>query len=218
MSYMFLKPDDTHWSWSVSTLASSEQDMHDVSEMECHARGSRMERGIKEERDDWWSEINKRESYTTVGWRETGGLKVLGRKRDKDGKGGSREKGISTWRLIERDYFWMSALHTLSTGIEKTDSPACTHTVICCGKGLLDSCRDMIHSIHMAVPQHIQTDILCCLSTGVAGILTFPWQKAEDLRVLLGCVKGVRGRAALNRSAWYSTGKQWVIACLLQQR
>lgn len=36
---------------------------------------------------------------------KTGGLKVLGRKRDKDGKEGSSEGGISTQRQIERDYF-----------------------------------------------------------------------------------------------------------------
>ena len=100
-----LMPHDTHCGWSVSALASSEQDMHDVSEIECHARGPWMARGMKEGRDDRWSEIDKRARYTKEGWRETGGLKVLGRKRDKDGKEGSSEGGISTQRQIERDYF-----------------------------------------------------------------------------------------------------------------
>lgn len=45
-----LQPHDIHCGWSVSALASSRQDMHDVSEIECHARGPWMERGAKEER------------------------------------------------------------------------------------------------------------------------------------------------------------------------
>ena len=48
---------------------------------------------------------------------ETGGLKVLGRKGDKDGKKGSSERGISTRRQIEGDYVRMPMLHTLSPGV-----------------------------------------------------------------------------------------------------
>lgn len=52
-----------------------------------------------------------------AGWRETGGLKVLGRKRDKDGKEGSsegRDKHMKTDR--KRLFFECQCSHTLSTG------------------------------------------------------------------------------------------------------
>lgn len=86
-----LQQDDTHCGWSVSALASLEQDMHDVSEIECHARGFWMERGMKRGAMTDEARSTKRERNTKVGWRETGGLKVLGRKRDKDGKEGSSD-------------------------------------------------------------------------------------------------------------------------------
>lgn len=124
--------------------------MHDVSEIECHARGPWMERGMKEGRDDRWSEINKREQYTKEGWRETGGLKVLGRKRDKDGKEGSSKGGISTQRQIERDYFecqcctlsariraarWLLTQHTHTYKHKRIHTYTThTHRTTCCQK------------------------------------------------------------------------------------
>lgn len=48
---------------------------------------------------------------------ESGGLKVLGRKRDKDGKEGSSEGGDKHTETDRKRLFRMPMLHTLSAGI-----------------------------------------------------------------------------------------------------
>ncbi len=68
--------------------------MHDVSEIECHARGPWMERG-NERGGEMTDEARSTKECGTQkeDGGKTGGLKVLGRKRDKDGTEGSSEGG-----------------------------------------------------------------------------------------------------------------------------
>lgn len=204
--------------------------MHDVSEIECHARGPWMERGMKR-RGEMTDEARSTKECGTQKKDEGGNRWIEGvRRKERQGwKGGIKWGGDKHTETDRKRLFRRPMPHILSAGIRaarwlltqhtQTYTHTQTRTATCCQKDLLGACRDMSHSIHITTPQHIQTNILCCLSTAVTGILTFPWQKGEDLRVLPGCVEGVRGEtAALHRSSWYSTGEQWVIAGLLQQR
>lgn len=84
---------------------------------------------------------------------ETGGLKVFGGKKDKDGIGGINRGGISTHRQIE--IIWNA---TAACSLHRHKVAAyTTHTR--CLKDLLGACGDVSHSIHITVPQHTQT---CC--------------------------------------------------------
>lgn len=83
-----LQQDDTHCGWSVSALASLEQDMHDVSEIECHARGFWMERGMKKGSDDRWSEINKKRAEHKSGMEGNRWIEGVRQKERQGWKGG----------------------------------------------------------------------------------------------------------------------------------
>ena len=131
------------------------------------------------------------------------------RQKERQGwKGGIKWGGDKHTETDRKRLFRMPMLHALSAGIRAARWLLTQHTqtythhthtraVTCCQKDLLSACRAVSHSIHITTPQHIQTNILCCLSTAVTGILTFPWQKGEDLKVLPGCVEGVRGEQEL---------------------
>lgn len=95
--------------------------------------------------------------------RGTGGLKVLRRKRDKDGKKGSSE-GDKRAATDRKRLFRMPVLHTLSAGIRATRWLLTQQT-----QTLLGACRDVTHTIHIAAPQHMQTNTTCCWRS----VLTF---------------------------------------------
>lgn len=100
-------------------------------------------------------------------------------------KGGIKSGGgvvVSIRRRIEKDYFERRMLlYSLSTGIraarwlltQHTRRLIHIYTATCCQKDPLGACGDVSHSIHITTPQHIQTNILCCLSSRVTGVLTF---------------------------------------------
>lgn len=121
--------------------------MHDVSEIECHARGPWMETGGRKREDA----TQKRDGG------KTGGSEVLGGNGDKDGKRELRRGGISTQTEIIGNAIAARSLHrcTLSAQAAATTTHARTHARL---EGLLGAAGGVSQRIHSAAPQHKQRD------------------------------------------------------------
>lgn len=208
----FLKPDDTHWGWSVSALASSGQDMHDVSEIECHARGSGMERRIKEG-ERWQMKRDQQKGAVHKSGME-GNRWIEGvRQKERQGWKGGIKRAEDKRAKKDRNRLFLNCGGTGAARFPNSQrfigAHKQTHTH---GNMLLWSPAGCLQRHESQCPYGYTTthaNILCCLTTSITGNLTFSWhKKGEDLRFLSGRVKGVRGAAALHRSGWYSTRKQ----------